>query len=355
MREIKRKISLREFKSFEEGILYGEFVEPNMYIKIDLKQSADDMGIFTDLDFLPFGDTCGGFDANLFINDITCFEGPPSSAPAIGSMYVVANGGTEPYTYLWSTGADVDTISGLNSGTYSVVVTDIHGCHVELEGTIEVSSSADGSITVTLTQDVGNILQDVVTPVTTNTPDPIILCPSETATLTALPGYQTYVWEDEFGNNVGNTQSLVIDGLEGTFHVSVEDAYGCTGESMTVTIEYAVEPPLIIEPLNLPPDVVGSGTYEDPWIICNPNTTEQPLIEFGVTEPNYFIGYKWSGTLYSGGAIAQQSGTNCSTSAPCEIYVEATSICDLNPPYTVLQSNQFWIAYSITPPCEEVL
>ncbi len=52
-----------------------------------------------------------------------------TSAPANnGSATAAPTGGTSPYTYLWSTGATTATINNLNSGTYTVTVTDANNC-----------------------------------------------------------------------------------------------------------------------------------------------------------------------------------------------------------------------------------
>src|SRR5207248_2279386 len=45
-----------------------------------------------------------------------------------GSASVVASGGTSPYGYSWSNGANTSSTTGLPAGTYSVIVTDSHGC-----------------------------------------------------------------------------------------------------------------------------------------------------------------------------------------------------------------------------------
>ena len=45
-----------------------------------------------------------------------------------GSITLGAKGGTFPYSYRWSTGGTMVTVTGLSSGTYSVVVTDKNGC-----------------------------------------------------------------------------------------------------------------------------------------------------------------------------------------------------------------------------------
>ncbi len=45
-----------------------------------------------------------------------------------GALTVNVDGGTQPYTYVWSTGATTPAITGLTPGTYSVTVTDFSGC-----------------------------------------------------------------------------------------------------------------------------------------------------------------------------------------------------------------------------------
>lgn len=48
-----------------------------------------------------------------------------------GSIDIEITGGTPPYSYDWSNGSVDQDISGLPSGTYSVIVTDANGCTIE--------------------------------------------------------------------------------------------------------------------------------------------------------------------------------------------------------------------------------
>ena len=45
-----------------------------------------------------------------------------SLGEADGAIDLICSCGQQPYTYLWSTGATTEDISGLTAGTYSVIV-----------------------------------------------------------------------------------------------------------------------------------------------------------------------------------------------------------------------------------------
>jgi gliding motility-associated-like protein len=46
----------------------------------------------------------------------------------IGNVFLTPSGGTSPYTYLWSDGSTGKDLSNINSGVYSVILTDANGC-----------------------------------------------------------------------------------------------------------------------------------------------------------------------------------------------------------------------------------
>ncbi|MCB9266569.1 MAG: T9SS type A sorting domain-containing protein [Lewinellaceae bacterium] len=64
------------------------------------------------------------FTVNLMVTEPTCFGLPT------GSITASADGGSAPYTYLWSTGATGATLNNITAGSYSVTVTDNTGASV---------------------------------------------------------------------------------------------------------------------------------------------------------------------------------------------------------------------------------
>jgi gliding motility-associated-like protein len=59
-------------------------------------------------------------------NNISIYQGHD------GSIAVEPVGGTPPYALLWSTGATGNALTGLSAGTYTVTITDDHGCSLPL-------------------------------------------------------------------------------------------------------------------------------------------------------------------------------------------------------------------------------
>ncbi|MFH2095877.1 MAG: T9SS type A sorting domain-containing protein [Bacteroidota bacterium] len=84
--------------------------------------TTDDSCTSTFCDSLHVIDPCLGFNLGIAIT-LTSGYGV-----ADGSANALVNGGTPPYSYIWSTTATTSMINGLQEGLYCVTVTDNNGC-----------------------------------------------------------------------------------------------------------------------------------------------------------------------------------------------------------------------------------
>ncbi len=173
-----------------------------------------------------------------------------------GSAQVTPGGGTPGYTYLWTpTGGTGPSAGNLSAGTYTVTVTDAHGC--------------TGTATVTITQ------PPVVTAnISASTNVSCSGGANGTATLTAgggTPGY-TYIW-----NPGGNTNATATGLSAGMYTVTVTDANGCTA---TTTV-------LIIQPPIVTATIAGSTQ-----VSCNGGANGTATVNGGGGTPGYT--YLWN-------------------------------------------------------------
>ena len=176
----------------------------------------------------------------------------------IGTLTVTGSGGTAGYTYVWSNGATTATISGLTPGTYTVTVTDSHGC--------------TGSATATVVKISGNLAFGT----------PVIVNPTCNATgsisviVTGGTAPITYAWSPTEPN------SGTITGLGGgTYALTVTDAGGC---SITASFTLTTPVPVVIDSA----DVVN--------VTCNGSANGSITVyASGGTPP---LGYTWTGGTF---------------------------------------------------------
>jgi hypothetical protein len=135
---------------------------------------------------------------------------------ATGSITTTVNGGTTPYTYVWSNGTTLSNATNLIAGNYTVTVTDENGCTVTTSNNI-TQPGTGMSLTVTNNDVTCNGLAN------------------GKATANASNGATpyTYLWNNGSTNKVNN----LVPG--GTYTVTVTDANGCTITGSTVVVEYA--------------------------------------------------------------------------------------------------------------------
>ncbi|MBO3698687.1 SprB repeat-containing protein, partial [Roseivirga sp. E12] len=121
-----------------------------------------------------------------------------------GSITITMQGGTGPYSYLWSNGDNTTTATGLNAGIHSVTVTDANGC-TYFEA-------------FTLTDPARIAVAPVLTlPTCNGGADGAITVSASNGT-----GPYIYNW------NTGDSGPTITGLVAGTYTVTVSDAGGCS-------------------------------------------------------------------------------------------------------------------------------
>ncbi|MCX7954035.1 MAG: PKD domain-containing protein, partial [Bacteroidales bacterium] len=144
------------------------------------------------------GNIPGGVASILTYTDVTCY------GLCNGSATAVMGGGTPPYTYQWSNGANTQTINNLCAGLYTVTITDQIGC----------TSTATVDIKQPLPLNLSFTVQDIVC---------FSQCNGQISVIVSggTPSY-SYLW-----SNNANTSSI-SNLCSGVYSVTVTDANGCT-------------------------------------------------------------------------------------------------------------------------------
>jgi hypothetical protein len=253
---------------------------------------------------------------------------------ATGTATVNTSGGTGPYTYQWSNGSGDQNINNLESGTYTVTVTDANKCsatgsvNITPLGAINITSTttnpnchgmSNGSINITVsgglspytyswsngaaTQDINNIAAGSYTVTvkdmrSCNASISIVLsepsAPSASSTVNessatiaangGTPPY-TYSWTNGLS---GPSQSNLQNG---SYTVNVTDANNCTA-SATATINVVPEEKITIchktGSGSVTIDIAASAlsahlAHGDQIGACAPAKVETPVVEETVT------------------------------------------------------------------------
>lgn len=164
------------------------------------------------------------------------------------------DGGTGPYSYLWSTGDTSDRIENVAGGTYSVEVTDERGCYV----TGQVITITPEALVVNHSQTIPTCYEGC---------DGTIFL--ETLGGTAPYSYQ---WSN------GQTGKELTDICAGNYSVSITDAKGCQ-----ITREYVLD-----DPAALLVDVGEDVTLcKDQSIVLDATITDPDAIYLWTSENGY--------------------------------------------------------------------
>ena len=138
--------------------------------------------------------------------NILCFSGTN------GAINLTVAGGTQPYSYSWTTGASSQDVSGLPAGIYSVTVADANGCAQIQSFTLTQPTAVSVSVSGTNIACFGGT--------------------DGTASLTAAGGVSPYTYRWDTGA-ISQTINALAAGM---YSVTATDANGCSAQnSLTLT------------------------------------------------------------------------------------------------------------------------
>lgn len=186
--------------------------------------------------------------------DITCANADD------GKAVVIATGGTQPYSYVWSDSYNGDVRSNIASGTYQITVADAKGC-------------------------------DTVLNLVYANPTPIEILLAKTDSISCPQYKDGKIYLEVQGGTPGATQPYTysIDGISyqnssffdslanGTYTVYIKDANGCVKDT-TLVVEAPEELVFLLEPM----DSIGLGKS----VTISPVVNNYPAGQIN--------GYSWS-------------------------------------------------------------
>jgi gliding motility-associated-like protein len=197
-----------------------------------------------------------------------------------GSVTVVPDGGTAPYSYSWNT-APIQTdatATGLTVGTYTATVTDAHGC------------IANATATIT---------QPTTLTATASTVSNVACNGGNNGSATVVPGGGTIPYSYSWSTAPVQTDATATGLTAGTYTVTVTDEHGCS-----VNVDAT-----ITEPNPLSASAAGDN------ILCNGGTTIINVAAAGGTTPYDGIGMYTVGAGIYSYMITDSNGCSTSTSS----------------------------------------
>ena len=142
---------------------------------------------------------------------------PKCNGGTNGSITLNPFGGTAPYTYLWSNGNSLKSISNIGAGTYSVTIIDTNGCSTKASFTLREPNAIN--ITVDSIRDV----------YCKNSKDGIIA-----VIVSGGSGSYKYTWSN------GDTLKTLMNVSNGNYSLIVKDTNNCSA-SANYSINYTRE------------------------------------------------------------------------------------------------------------------
>ncbi|MCB0430729.1 MAG: gliding motility-associated C-terminal domain-containing protein [Flavobacteriales bacterium] len=156
-----------------------------------------------------------------------------------GMGVVKGDGGTPPYSYLWTTGETSDTIKGLDAGRYTVIALDANGC-----------PSTNEAI----------VIEPTILKVYTVSDPPSCDRTEYSVKIVASGGTlpHKFLWSD------GSTGGEIEEVIPGDYLITVSDARGCAATD-TLHLEL-IEATCVTAPSGFTPNADGTN---DTWTVRN--------------------------------------------------------------------------------------
>ncbi len=208
-----------------------------------------------------------------------------------GNVNISVSGGGTPYQYLWSNGSTTQDISHAMAGTYTVTVSDIYGCQIPKDFTVNTVTN--------------------LTATTTATDAACASSATGTASVTpngGLPPY-TYLWSNN--QTTASISNLPI----GLYTVTVTDATNC---AIVASSSIGISSTLSI-----------SGTAAD--VSCH-NGNDGSIQTQITSNTNGTYTYQWSGTSQTSANITSLSSGNYTVTATDQNGCTATETFTIQQP-----------------------
>lgn len=171
-------------------------------------------GLCSDIDSISV--YYGEMEAQTIPENVSCYSASD------GSVNLVPVGNSPPFTFLWINSATSEDLNNLPAGNYSVTITDVNGCSIEISTIIE----SPDQISVSATQDHW-------------------ICIGETTTLSAAATGGTPGYSYEWCHGVSSASIDVSPVVSTQYCVKVIDSKGC--ESGLKYVNVFVYEPVSIE------------------------------------------------------------------------------------------------------------
>jgi large repetitive protein len=156
---------------------------------------------------------CTSVNSNILMSEpdvltVTGSAQQPSCQLPNGSIDITVNGGTSPYNFIWSNGVTTEDLTGVDSGVYTVTITDNRGCEA-----IYTDTLIQNNLPLTITGEVQSSICYVEN--------------TGSISVNATDGQAPYsfVWSN------GQSGASIDQLAEGTYFVTATDASGCTATS----------------------------------------------------------------------------------------------------------------------------